>query len=114
MLMASPHGMAASPFDESLCPASHQDPGVLSDKSPACYQQYKQDYIGAANLCVEARCPSGSKDLGAACGDVKLKSYLRTVSGKASCSAGQINGEVLCFDQKGFVLCLDVGPLYRA
>jgi len=111
MLGVSPQAMAEKPYNEALCPASHQEPGVLSNNSPACFQQCKPNYVGVAGLCVEARCPSGMKDLGVACGHLKTKDvYTRAVS-LPGCSANQKQIGSLCFNLKrvcAWGLCKDL------
>lgn len=94
----SPQALAAKPFNEALCPASHQEPGVLSNNSPACFQQCKPDHVGVSGLCVEARCPTGQTDLGAACGEVVLKDAYTRAGTLPSCSANQKQVGPLCFN----------------
>ena len=78
----------ALPFNEALCPAEHPDPGLGSDKSPLCYQQCKTDHIGVGPSCVQARCPTGTSDIGLAC--VSAPSV-------PTCAAGQQNVLGSCF-----------------
>jgi hypothetical protein len=93
----SPQALAAMPFNEALCPASHQEPGVLSNNSPACFQQCKPDHVGVSGLCVQARCPTGSTDLGAACAEVITKDAYTRSGVYAKCAANQMQVKNACF-----------------
>ena len=86
LLLAAP--AQAQPYSEALCPAAQPDPGLASDKSALCYEQCKTDHIGIGPACVQARCPTGTSDIGLACvGTPSLP----------SCRPGQQNILGACF-----------------